>query len=49
VIVAAPTGYFAEWLGWTVFFTACAVIAIPGLLVLTRFRTWLENGSTDAE
>jgi PAT family beta-lactamase induction signal transducer AmpG len=49
VIVAAPTGYFAEWLGWTVFFTACAFIAIPGLLVLTRFRAWLENGSTDAE
>jgi MFS transporter, PAT family, beta-lactamase induction signal transducer AmpG len=49
VIVAAPTGYFAEWLGWTVFFTACAFIAIPGLLVLTRFRAWLENGSADAE
>jgi len=49
VIVAAPTGYFAEWLGWTVFFTACAFIAIPGLLVLTRFRAWLEHGSADAE
>ncbi len=43
VIVAAPTGYFAEWLGWTVFFTACALIAIPGLLLLTRFRAWLQG------
>lgn len=42
VIVAAPTGYFAEWLGWTSFFSACALIAIPGLILLTRFRTWLR-------
>ena len=48
VIVAAPTGYFAEWLGWTVFFTGCAVIAIPGLLLLARFRHWLERPG-DAE
>lgn len=43
VIVAAPTGYFAEWLGWTVFFSACALIALPGLLLLGRFRHWLER------
>jgi PAT family beta-lactamase induction signal transducer AmpG len=48
VIVAAPTGYFAEWLGWTVFFAGCAVIAIPGLLLLARFRHWLERPG-DAE
>jgi PAT family beta-lactamase induction signal transducer AmpG len=48
VIVAAPTGYFAEWLGWTLFFAACALIAIPGLLLLARFRHWLER-SGDAE
>jgi len=43
VIVAAPTGYFADWMGWTVFFTLCALIAIPGLLLLTRFRGWLKT------
>jgi PAT family beta-lactamase induction signal transducer AmpG len=42
VIVAAPTGYFADWMGWTVFFTLCALIAIPGLILLTRFRGWLK-------
>lgn len=42
VIVAAPTGYFAGWMGWTVFFTLCALIAVPGLLLLTRFRGWLK-------
>jgi len=48
VIVAAPTGYFADWLGWTAFFSACALIAIPGLLLLSRFRPWLET-ARDAE
>ena len=43
VIVAAPTGYLADWMGWTVFFTLCALIAIPGLLLLTRFRGWLKT------
>jgi PAT family beta-lactamase induction signal transducer AmpG len=43
VIVAAPTGYFADWMGWTVFFTLCALIAIPGLVLLTRFGGWLKT------
>jgi len=43
VIVAAPTGYFADWMGWTVFFTLCTLIAIPGLILLTRFRGWLKT------
>ncbi len=41
VIVASPTGYFAEWLGWEGFFVFCALIALPGMLVLLRFRRWL--------
>jgi PAT family beta-lactamase induction signal transducer AmpG len=44
VIVAAPTGYLADWLGWGIFFVGCALIAIPGLLLLTRFRDWLAEG-----
>ncbi len=43
VIVAAPTGYLAEWLGWTVFFAACALLAVPGLVLLRRFRPWLQR------
>lgn len=49
VIVAAPTGYFAEWLGWFGFFTLCALIAIPGLLLLTRFRDWLGEDEAGAD
>jgi len=44
VIVAAPTGYFADWLGWVAFFLSCTLIAVPGLLLLTRFRDWLAEG-----
>ncbi len=44
VIVAAPTGYFADWLGWAAFFLSCTLIAVPGLLLLTRFRDWLAEG-----
>jgi len=43
VIVAAPTGYMAEGLGWLGFFVFCALVAVPGLLLLTRFRGWLEE------
>jgi len=45
VIVAAPTGYFAEWLGWSMFFLMCALIAMPGLFLLRRFRSWLGEAA----
>jgi len=45
VIASAPTGYLADWLGWGPFFIACAIIAIPGMALLTRFAPW--NGTPD--
>jgi MFS transporter, PAT family, beta-lactamase induction signal transducer AmpG len=42
VFVAAPSGWLAELLGWENFFVGCAVLAIPGLLLLMRFRVWLR-------
>lgn len=36
VLLAAPTGWMAQELGWTVFFLLCALIAIPGLMLLRR-------------
>lgn len=36
VLASAPTGLLAKNLGWFAFFAACALIAIPGLLVLPR-------------
>jgi PAT family beta-lactamase induction signal transducer AmpG len=34
VFASAPTGWFAESLGWPGFFLMCTLIAIPGLLLL---------------
>ena len=45
VLVAAPTGYLAEFLGWFSFFVGCALVALPGLALLW----WLQvRGSTGA-
>lgn len=43
VLAATPTGWLAEQLGWVGFFVFCALIAIPGLVLLLRFRGWLEK------
>ena len=42
VLAAAPTGWLAASMGWSAFFTFCAAIALPGLL-LVRFVTRLEK------
>jgi PAT family beta-lactamase induction signal transducer AmpG len=34
VLLAAPTGWLAQILGWSGFFLLCVLIAIPGLLLL---------------
>ncbi|RPJ47528.1 MAG: MFS transporter [Betaproteobacteria bacterium] len=40
VLLSAPTGWFAQWLGWPGFFLLCVLIAVPGL-VLLRWVTQL--------
>jgi PAT family beta-lactamase induction signal transducer AmpG len=40
VLAAAPTGYFAERLGWETFFILCALAALPGLMLLFKARAW---------
>ncbi|MCP5429181.1 MAG: AmpG family muropeptide MFS transporter [Chromatiaceae bacterium] len=44
VIAAAPTGYLADAMGWSWFFVACALIAVPGLLLIR----WLHGRGSDA-
>jgi len=43
VLASAPTGYFAKQMGWMSFFIMCTLIAIPGMLILLKFRSWGEN------
>jgi len=40
VIASAPTGFLAKNTGWELFFTACTLIAIPGMLLLFKFAPW---------
>lgn len=39
-IISAPAGYAAKTMGWYYFFIACALIAIPGMLLLLKFAPW---------
>lgn len=40
IFASAPTGFAVEYLGWGPFFIGCALIAIPGLLLLLKFAPW---------
>jgi PAT family beta-lactamase induction signal transducer AmpG len=40
VIASSPTGFLAKHMGWEGFFIACALIAIPGMLLLLKFAPW---------
>jgi PAT family beta-lactamase induction signal transducer AmpG len=40
VLASAPTGFLAKNVGWEAFFIFCALIAIPGLLLLIKFAPW---------
>ena len=42
VFVGAPTGYLAKNVGWEMYFIISIFIAVPGLLLLTRYNTWYK-------
>jgi PAT family beta-lactamase induction signal transducer AmpG len=37
VLASAPTGFMAKVAGWEYFFVFCALIAVPGMLLLLKF------------
>ena len=39
-LAAMVTGYMAEALGWSGFYLACALLAIPGMLLLLKLAPW---------
>ena len=47
VIAATPTGFLAKHMGWESFFIACALIAIPGMLLLLKFAPWHQTYPAD--
>ena len=40
VMASAPTGFFAKHLGWEIFFIACTLVAVPGMLLLFKCAPW---------
>ena len=38
----ATTGFIVDAVGWTAFFLLCAVVALPGLLLLLRVAPWRD-------
>jgi PAT family beta-lactamase induction signal transducer AmpG len=49
VFASAPTGFLAKNVGWETFFIACALIAIPGMLMLAKFAPWNTKTAVEAE
>lgn len=43
VLLSSPAGYLAGVVGWAPFFLICALLAAPGLILLRRFRGWLDR------
>jgi PAT family beta-lactamase induction signal transducer AmpG len=48
VLASAPTGFLAKNIGWEIFFIACAVVAIPGMLLLLKFAPWNSRTGIEA-
>lgn len=40
--VNASTGALVEYMGWTLFFILCAVVALPGMVLLLKVAPWNE-------
>jgi PAT family beta-lactamase induction signal transducer AmpG len=38
--INASAGYLVEQMGWTMFFLLCAVLAIPGMMLLLKVAPW---------
>ena len=48
VLASAPTGFLAKNVGWEAFFMACALVAIPGMLLLLKFAPWNSKKVVEA-
>jgi PAT family beta-lactamase induction signal transducer AmpG len=46
-VASSVTGFMAKGIGWEAFFIFCALVAIPGMLMLVKFAPW--NSKTVAE
>lgn len=42
-LLAAPTGWIAESMGWSGFFILCTLLAVPGFWLLKQLEGWLTT------
>jgi PAT family beta-lactamase induction signal transducer AmpG len=49
VLVGAPSGYLQKAVGWEMYFLISILIAIPGLLLLLRYDTWMSWAKKEEE
>lgn len=42
IFIAAPAGALAETLGWPIFFTTCALLAVPGLIMIQWVKKFTQ-------
>lgn len=45
-IIPGMSGWLAEQMGWIIFFNFCALIAIPGLLLIFKIGHWADGDPT---
>jgi PAT family beta-lactamase induction signal transducer AmpG len=45
---SAVTGFMVKAVGWESFFIFCALVAIPGMLLLLKFAPWNSKSAVDA-
>jgi PAT family beta-lactamase induction signal transducer AmpG len=45
--INATAGWLVETMGWQVFFLLCAVLALPGMLLLFKVAPWHESAKTE--
>jgi len=43
VLASAPTGFLAKNVGWETFFISCALIALPGMILLLKVAPWRRS------
>lgn len=46
-LASSVTGFMAKTIGWEGFFIFCALVAIPGMLMLVKFAPWNSRSSAE--
>lgn len=44
----AATGWLVEMMGWITFFLLCALLAVPGMLLLFKVAPWSEEAKLES-